>query len=169
MRKKVLILLIISLAVLETAPALAKKKKTPTPTPVPKASVSPNLAAMQKALRFYVYEKSTDVVSDVSGIFDSKAQKITLKCELKNQTQKEIHGARGTIRFTTLFGEYIADVYIESTTVLPPGEVVGINWDVPTDRLKPEAFEKLKQAKLEQIKQTWYPSMVVFTDGTILK
>ena len=148
-------------------PVLAKKKKTPTPTPVP--ATSTNMAAMQKALRFYVYEKSTDVVSDVSGLIDSKAQKITLKCELKNQTQKEIHGVRGTIRFTTLFGEYIADVYIESTTVLPPGQVVGINWDVPTDRLKPDAFDKFKKAKLEQIKQIWYPSMIVFTDGTVLK
>lgn len=152
--------------VLGACPVFAKKK-TPTPTPVPTAS--PNLAAMQKALRFYVYEKSTDVVNDVTGLFDSKSQKITLKCELKNQTQKEIHGVRGTIRFTTLFGEYIADVYIESTTVLPPGQVVGINWDVPTDRLSADAFDKLKKAKLEQIKQTWYPSMVVFTDGTVLK
>ncbi|SRR5579871_3061396 len=167
MRKKVLFLLIISLALLEAAPAFAKKKKAPTPTPVPAAS--PNLAAMQKALRFYVYEKSSDVVNDVTGLFDSKSQKITLKCELKNQTPKEIHGARGTLRFTTLFGEFIADIYIESTTVLPPGQVVGINWDVPTDRLSADAFDKLKKAKLEQIKQTWYPSMVVFTDGTVLK
>jgi hypothetical protein len=150
-------------------PVLAKKKKTPTPTPTAVPAVSPNLALMQKDLRFYVYEKSTDVVNDVTGLFDSKAQKITLKCELKNQTQKEIHGARGILRFTTLFGEYIADIYIESTTVLPPGEVVGINWDVPTDRLTPDAFDKLKKAKLEEIKQTWYPRMIVFTDGTVLK
>jgi hypothetical protein len=151
------------------SPALAKKKKTPTPTPTAVPRISPNLAVMQKSLRFYVYEKSTDVVSDVSGLFDYKAQKITLKCELKNQTGKEIHGVRGTLRFTTLFGEYIADVYIESTTILPPGEVVGINWDVPTDRLSADAFDKLKQAKLDQIKQTWYPRMIVFTDGTVLK
>ncbi|MGH7869262.1 MAG: hypothetical protein ACREP9_16905 [Candidatus Dormibacteraceae bacterium] len=149
-------------------PVLAKKKKAPTPTPTAFVSTS-NMAAMQKALRLYVYEKGSDVVSDVSGMFDSKAQKITLKCELKNQTKKEIHGVRGTLRFTTLFGEYIADVYIESTTVLPPGEVVGVNWDVPTDRLKPEAFDKLKKAKLEDMKQIWYPRMIVFTDGTVLK
>ena len=168
--KRYLLFILLVLALTVASPALAKKKKkssAPTPTPAPTASA--NLAAMQKALRFYVYEKSTDVVSDVSGLIDSKAQKITLKCELKNQTQKEIHGVRGTIRFTTLFGEYIADVYIESTTVLPPGQVVGINWDVPTDRLKPEDFDKFKKAKLEQIKQLWYPSMIVFTDGTILK
>lgn len=161
--------LIVLLLVFTTAlPVLAKKKKTPTPTPTVFVSTS-NMAAMQKALRFYVYEKGSDVVSDVSGMFDSKAQKITLKCELKNQTKKEIHGVRGTLRFTTLFGEYIADVYIESTTVLPPGEVVGVNWDVPTDRLAPEAFDKLKKAKLEEMKQLWYPRMIVFTDGTVLK
>ncbi len=132
-------------------------------------SVSPNLAVMQKALRFWVYEKSTDVISDVSGLFDSKSQKITLKCELKNKTGQEIHGVRGILRFTTLFGEEIADIYIESTDAIPPGQVIGVNWDVPTDRLTPDAFDKLKKAKLDQIKQTWYPRMIVFTDGTILK
>ncbi|HJT24840.1 MAG TPA: hypothetical protein VJ873_09700 [bacterium] len=169
--KKFLPLMALLLVFSTTLPAFAKKKvKTSlTPTPVPVAKASANLALMQKALRFYVYEKGSDVVSDVSGMFDSKAQKITLKCELKNQTKKEIHGVRGTLRFTTLFGEYIADVYIESTAVLPPGEVVGVNWDVPTERLKPEAFDKLKKAKLEEIKQAWYPSMIVFTDVTVLK
>lgn len=167
--KRYITLIALVLAITAATPALAKKKKTPTPTPTAIPQVSPNLALMQKSLRFYVYEKSTDVVSDVSGLFDSKAQKITLKCELKNQTGKEIHGVRGTLRFTTLFGEYIADVYIESTTVLPPGEVVGVNWDVPTDRLSPDAFDKLKKAKLDQVKQTWYPTMIVFTDGTVLK
>ena len=157
--------------ILAAHPASAKKKKTPTPTPTPSptAAPTPNTAAMVQALRFWVYDKGSDVVSDVSGIFDSKAQKIFLKCELKNQTRKEIHGVRGTIRFTTVFGEPVADIYIESTTVLPPGEVVGVNWDVPTDRLSPAAFDKLKNAKLDQVKQIWYPRMIVFTDGTVLK
>lgn len=147
------------------APALAKKsKKTPTSTPV-----ASNQPAMQKALRFYVYEKSTDVVNDVTGIFDNKAQKITLKCELKNQTGKEIHGVRGVLRFTTQFYEIVADISIESTAAIAPGQVIGVNWDVPTDRLKPEAFDKLKKAKLEDLRQVWMPTMIAFTDGTVLK
>jgi len=162
---------VLILGLLASSPVLAKKTKPKkTPTPVPTPTVAPaNTAAMQKALRFYVYDKGTDVVSDVSGIFDSKAQKIFLKCELKNQTRKEIHGVRGTIRFTTFFGETIADVYVESSAIFPPGEVVGVDWDVPTDRLTPKAFEKLKNAKLDQVKQIWYPRMIVFTDGTVLK
>lgn len=132
-------------------------------------AASPNLAAMNKALRFWVYEKSTDVVSDVSGIFDAKSQKITLKCELKNLTKKEIHGVRGTIRFTTFFQETIADITVESTAAIEPGDKIGVNWDVPTSRLSPEAFDKLKKADLSQIKQVWYPRMIVFTDGTVLK
>jgi hypothetical protein len=159
---------LISLAVLTmVGPAFSKTKVTPTATPVPKQS--PNLAAMQKALRFWVYEKSSDVVNDVTGLFDNKSQKITLKCELKNQTAKEIHGVRGTLRFTTYFGDVIADVYIETQLPIPPGQVLGVNWDVPTNRLTPEAFEKLKKAKMEQMKQVWYPRMIVFTDGTALK
>ena len=159
--------LLLFLAALAWTPALAKKTKTPTPAPAP--APAPNLAAMNKALRFWVYEKSTDVVSDVSGIFDSKSQKITLKCELKNQTKKEIHGVRGTVRFATFFGETIADIAVESTEAIGPGETIGVNWDVPTSRLSPGAFDKLKKADLGQIKQIWYPRMVVFTDGTALK
>lgn len=154
-------LIALVLAFTTAVPVLAQK----TPTP----SASPNLAAMQKALRFWVYDKNTDVVSDVSSLFDSKSQKVTLKCELKNQTGKEIHGVRGTLRFTTFFGETIADIYIEYAEAIPPGQVVGVDWDVPTNRLSPEAFEKLKKTKLDQVKQVWIPRMIVFTDGTVLK
>jgi hypothetical protein len=130
---------------------------------------SPAEAVLSKTLRFWVYEKTTDVVNDVTGLFDSKAQKITLKCELKNLTDREIHGVRGTLRFTTFFGEKIADISIETTAAIPPGQVIGVNWNVPTDRLSPDVFEKLKKAKLDQMKQVWYPSMIAFTDGTVLK
>ena len=145
-------------------PAFAQTPKTST---VP--AVSSNQAAMTKALRFWVYEKSTDVVNDVTGLFDNKAQKITLKCELKNLTGREIHGVRGTLRFTTFFSEKIADSFIETTAAIPPGQVIGVIWNIPTDRLSPDVFDRLKKTKLEQMKQVWYPSMIAFTDGTILK
>ena len=109
------------------------------------------------------------MVNDVTGFFDNKAQKIILKCELKNQTAKEIHGVRGTLRFTTYFGDVIADITVETQLPIPAGQVLWVNWEVPTERLTPEAFEKLKKAKMEQMKQVWYPRMVVFTDGTALK
>jgi hypothetical protein len=167
--QKVWIASLIMLVALNPALAKTKKKAATTPTPAPTPVASPNRAAMARALQFYVYEKSSDVVNDVTGLFDQKSQKVTLKCELKNLTQREIHGVRGTLRFTTFFGEKIADISIETTAVLPPGEVVGVNWNIPVDRLSPAEFEKLKKAKLEEMKQIWYPSMVVFTDGAVLK
>ncbi len=145
-------------------PAFAQTTKQSTAP-----AISPNQAVLAKALRFWVYEKSTDVVNDVTGLFDSKAQKITLKCELKNLTGNEIHGVRGTLRFTTFFGEKIADIAIETTAAIPSGQVIGVNWNIPTDRLSPEVFDKLKKTKLEQMKQVWYPYMIAFTDGTVLK
>ncbi len=155
------------IAGLMITPAFAKKKKTPAPTPT--SVPSSNQAAMARVLRFWVYEKSTDVVNDVTGLFDSKAQKITVKCELKNLTDREIHGVRGTLRFTTFFGEKIADLAIETQAAIPPGQVIGVNWNVPTGRLSPEVFENLKKTKLDQMKQVWYPSMIAFSDGAILK
>src|SRR5581483_10457436 len=124
LRLKILLAVILVLSTIN--PASAKKKKTPTPTPAPTATS--NQAAMLKVLQFYVYEKNTDVVNDVTGIFDSKAQKVTVKCELKNLATKEIHGVRGTLRFTTFFGEKIADIAIETQAAIPPGQVIGVNW-----------------------------------------
>ncbi len=146
-----------------TAPAKSVERAVPSgPSPAVRAE-------MAKALRFWVYDKGADVVSDVSGLFDSKSRKITLKCELKNQTRREMHAVRGTLRLATYFGETIADIYLETTTVLPPGEVVGVNWDITPDRLGPKVFERLQKVKLEQVKQAFYPRTIVFTDGSVLK
>jgi hypothetical protein len=145
-------------------PAAALRAK-----PDDSAVLSAHHAALVRALRFYVYDKSTDVVNDVTGLFDSKSRKITIKCELKNLTRREIHGVRGTVRFSTFFGDKIADVYIQSTAAIPPGRVVGVNWDIPMERLGPEAFKALNKTKLDQMKQSWHPSMIVFTDGAVLK
>lgn len=165
--KKKLFLLFLGLSIAWFAqPALAKKPKaTTTATPIAPSKK----AAMARALQFWVYDKGADIVSDVSGIFDQKAQKISLKCELKNRTAMEIHGVRGTIRFSTFFGETIADIYVETEASIPPGDTIGVNWTVGTDRLAPEAFEKFKNTKLDKMKQTWYPRMIVFSDGAVLK
>ena len=146
------------------APAKSAKKAAVPAGPSPEVR-----AEMQRTLRFWVYDKGSDVVSDVTGLFDSKSRKITLKCELKNMTDREIHGVRGTIRFSSYFGDVIADVYVETTAVLPPGKVVGVNWDVTPQRLGAAAFNKLGKAKLKQVRQAFYPSMIVFTDGKVLK
>ncbi len=137
------------------SPAFAKAKKPDS--------------KLQSMLRLYAYEKSTDVVSDVSGIFDAKAQKVTLKCELKNTTKKEIHGVRGFLRFTTFFGDVITDQSLETTVSLPPGQLVGVNWDIPAERFTPEALETFKKTKLDQMRQIWYPKMIAYTDGTVVK
>jgi hypothetical protein len=150
-----------------TAKAQAKKKKPSLASSAP--NVSPNANAMFRALQFAVYEKGTGLVSDVSGLFDSKTQKITLKCQLKNRTQKEIHAVRGTLRFSTFFGETIGDIYLETTATIPPGQTAGVNWTVGTERLNKAAFEKIKKMKLDQMKQIWMPRMIVFTDGTTLQ
>jgi hypothetical protein len=160
-----LLILAVSMPAISIAASKAKKKPVAAGTPV----YSANSAALFRALRFAVYEKGTGLVSDVSGMFDSKTQKITLKCQLKNQTQKEIHAARGTLRFTTFFGETIGDIYLETTAAIPPGQAVGINWTLGTERLNKAAFEKLKKMKLDQMRQIWMPRMIVFTDGTTLQ
>jgi hypothetical protein len=162
-RNKGILLLSAALWAVTFSTSTAKKAKA---TPAPVASKK---AALAGAVQFWAYDKGADIVSDVSGIFDQKAQKISLKCELKNRTSKEIHGVRGTVRFSTYFGETIADIYVETDAPIRPGEIIGVNWTVGTDRLAPGAFEKFKNTKLDKMKQVWVPRVIVFSDGTVLK
>ena len=151
-------------------PALAKNKKTKvTPTSTPIVQPSPNMAAMNQALKFWVYEKSGELVGDVMGMVDPKEKKVVLKCGLMNLTKKDIRGVRGFLRFTTLFGEYIGDVSLETTELVPAGQRVSVEWKAGADRFTPEGLQKFQKLKLEEMRQLWYPRMVVFTDGTMLK
>lgn len=137
-------------------------------TPLPKGP-SPNLALMQKTLKLWVFEKGGEFIGDVVGIVDQKEKKVVLKCGLKNLTPKTIHGVRGVIRFTTLFNEYIGDISVESTAVIPAGQSISMEWKAGADRFTPEGMKKFQKLKLEEMRQLWYPSMIVFEDGTTLK
>lgn len=164
--KKTLWIIIFALFV--SAPVAAKAKKaTPTPTPLVKPST--NMTAMNKALKFWVYEKGGELVGDVVGLVDAKEKKVVLKCGLMNLTKRDIRGVRGVVRFTTLFGEYIGDISLETTELVPAGQKVAIEWKAGADRFTPEGLQKFQKLKLEEMHQTWYPRMVVFTDGTMLK
>ncbi len=131
-------------------------------SPVPSAKLT-------KYLKLWAYEKGDDFIGTVGGIFDENRKKIVLKCALKNLTGKEIHGVRGVLRFTTLFGEYICDWTLESTTVVPPGETAGVDWKAGIERFTKKGLATFEKLKLGEMRQIWYPSMIVFSDGTIAK
>lgn len=146
----------------------AKLKKPLLPKPTP-AAVSPRTAAMNKALKFWVYEKGGEFIADVGGIFDEKMKKMVIKCGLMNLTKKDIRGVRGVVRFTTLFGEHVGDISLETTASVPAGQRVSIEWKAGADRFTPEGLKKFEKLKLEEMRQIWVPRMIVFTDGTTLK
>ena len=145
-------------------PVMAKTKKKAKATPTPASKVD-----LSKVMRLWVFEKGGEFVGDVLGIVDQKEKKIILKAGMKNLTGKEIHGARGILRFTTLFGEFICDLSLETTSVVPPGQSITIEWKAEGQRFTPEGMKKFEKLKLDQMRQTWYPRMIVFTDGTTLQ
>jgi len=162
MKKIVLILSVISIlaaGLVQAAPKTAAKT----------SPVSSRMAALQKVLKVWVYEKGGDFVGDVGGIFDQKRKVAILKCGMKNLTKKDIRGVRGVMRFTTLFGEYITDLSLETTAAIPAGQSVSVEAKVGSERLTEEALKKFEKIKLEEMRQTWYPTTIAFTDGTILK
>jgi hypothetical protein len=133
------------------------------------SGVKPNTAAMQKALKLWVFEKGGEFVGDALGLVDYKEKKFILKCGLKNNTKKDIQGVRGVLRFTTLFGEYIGDLSLEFTDKVPAGRSVSVEWKAEGKRFSKQGFEKFQKLKLSEMKQLWYPTAVVFADGTMLK
>ncbi len=134
------------------------------------ASSSPQPSAkLAKLLKIWAYDKGDDLIGSVGGIFDQNRKKIVLKCALKNMTGKEIHGVRGVLRFTTLFGEYICDWTLESTTAVPPGQTAGVDWKAGIERFTKKGLATFEKLKLEEMRQIWYPTMIVFSDGTIEK
>ena len=145
--------------------AKAKKKAKPTPAPASTA----NIAAMTKVFSLKAYEKGGEFIGDVVGIVDSKSKKVVLKCNLTNLSTREIHGARGVLRFTTLFGDYIGDLSLETTAIVPPRSTISVEWKAGAERFSEEGMKIFQKLKLEQMRQLWYPTMVVFSDGTILK
>jgi hypothetical protein len=165
--KKISFVLLIFFALAGSVSQAAQAKKKAKPTPTPLSSI--NAAAMNKVLKFWVYEKGGDIVGDVGGIFDPKIKTVILKCGLMNLTKKDIRGVRGVVRFTTLFGEYIGDISLETTAAVPAGQRVSIEWKAGSDRFTPEGLQKFQKLKLEEMRQLWYPRMVVFTDGETLK
>jgi hypothetical protein len=161
---KKITLMLSALFILTLGPALAAPKTT-----TKASSVSSKMASMQKVLRVWVFEKGGDFVGDVGGIFDQKRKVVILKCGLKNQTKKNIRGVRGVLRFTTLFGEYLCDLSLETTAAVPAGQSVSVEWKVGSERFTEEALKKFEKLKLEEMRQLWYPTTIAFTDGTILK
>lgn len=163
MKKKALLAVLLFLMSPYFSTAGTKKTESVSSKP------SPNLAVMQKSLKFWVYEKGGEFIGDVVGIVDQKEKKVVIKCGLKNLTKKDIRGVRGVIRFTTLFKEYIGDISVESTAAIPAGQSISMEWKAGGDRFTPEGMKKFQKLKLEEMTQLWYPTMVVFTDGTMLK
>ena len=163
--KTILTITALLLAATVSAQAKAKKKAKPTPTP----AVTANFAAMNKVLRLAAYEKGGEFIGDVIGIVDAKSKKVVLKCNLSNLSNKEIHGVRGLLRFTTMFGDYIGDLSLETTAIIPPGGTLSVEWKAGAERFSEEGLKTFQKLKLDQMRQLWYPTMVVFTDGTILK
>jgi hypothetical protein len=142
-------------------PPIAGADNLPTPSIIN----SPNQAALANAFQITAYEKSFEPL----GVAGQNHQEVDLRCVLKNLSEKEIHGVRGILQFTTLSGANITRQALESTAVIVPGQSISYTWKIPSDRFTAKGLKKFKNLKLDQMRQVWYPRMIVFTDGSILK
>lgn len=113
--------------------------------------------------------KDLDAASKVKGVFKKASRTVSLKCQLLNQGAKPLGALRGTLRFTSYFGDLIGDLSVEVVAPVAPGQSVTTTWKIKRERFSSdEAFKTFADTPLDKMRVTWIPSMVVLSDGTRL-
>ena len=164
MRLKPCLFAILFLLSLPSPWLLAKSKSV---SKVKKTTASNKLVSL---LQVKPYEKVLGTVSQVKGVFQKSARTVTLRCSLLNRTKQEIRAVRGTLRFTTYFGEPIYDLSLEAVRPFPPGQQVPMEWKLKRERFtSDETFKIFTDTPLDKMRVVWYPSVLVLADGTTLK
>jgi hypothetical protein len=114
-------------------------------------------------------EKTMDTTSKVKGVFSKSSRTVNLKCVLVNQSQKDIRAVRGTLKFTTYFGDPIAELTVELVTPLPPGQKIPTSWKIKRERFSSDdAFKVFADTPLQKMRMVWVPSVAVLADGSKL-
>ena len=125
---------------------------------------------LTRAVKVWAYSKDMGAASKVKNVFKKDAPTITVKMGFQNLSGKEIRASRGILRFTTFFGEGIYDLSWEAVMPIAPGQSASMEWKLKRANFaSDEAFEKFKKTPLDKMQQTWWPTVVVFADGTRLK
>jgi hypothetical protein len=125
---------------------------------------------LTKVLKVWAFEKDMGAASKVKGVFKKDASTIRVRCGFENLSKKEIRASRGVLRFSTFFGETLFDLSWEAVTPIPPQGTASMEWKVKRGHFPDkEAFLRFRKTPLEEMRQVWSPSVVVFADGTSLK
>jgi hypothetical protein len=119
---------------------------------------------LRKSVNFTVFEKFFRASNPYQGEYDDY---IVLKCAYENTSGKDIRAFRGSVLFTDLFGAEIFETSITISDAIKAGEKANWTGTLDYNRFR-EEHQRLRNARLEDMKVVWRPKSVIFGDGTQL-
>jgi len=91
----------------------------------------------------------------------------TMKFSYENRSGKDIRGFKGTIIYKDLFGDVITGLRLKEDRTIKAGQTVQVSKQVDYNQFM-DKDKKLREASLDNMKVTWEPDVILFTDGTSL-
>lgn len=117
---------------------------------------------LSSTLALAVYKKGFVPADYYSGSYDDY---ISLSVTINNLGTKEIRAFKGKLTISDLFGSLINNYVLDYDKRLKPGQNVRTTFFWKYNRFVDED-KKVRGTDLENLKITWFPEAIIFTDGT---
>jgi hypothetical protein len=91
--------------------------------------------------------------------------KFNITIVLKNNTDKDMSGVKGTVVFADMFGDVIKQMGVAVDSEIPAGKHITWSGSFGYNQFM-DADKKLRATAFEKLKITWLPEVYVYSDGT---
>jgi hypothetical protein len=117
---------------------------------------------LSSTLAVAVYKKGYVPADYSSGSYDDY---ISLSLTINNLGAKEIRAFKGKLSIKDLFGSLISNYAFDYDKKLKPGQNIRMTSFWKCNRFV-DADNKVRETNLENLKITWFPEAIIFSDGT---
>jgi hypothetical protein len=117
---------------------------------------------LRKTLVLTVFEKSLLPENADAGRFQSF---IMIKCVYENKSDKDIRAVKGAIRFADLFDKEILTSQMTIQDPVKAGQKANWIGQITYNQFI-SSHQQLVNTELKDMKVTWIPASIIFTDGT---
>jgi hypothetical protein len=127
-----------------------------------KSAAEAKQAELRKAINLTVFEKGFIPSNPSAGRYSDY---LTFKTAYENTSGKDIRAFRGAVRFADLFGQAIISVNLTIQDPIAAGQKATWSGTIEYNQFL-DTHKKLQNHELQNMKVTWLPESIIFTDGT---
>jgi hypothetical protein len=117
---------------------------------------------LRKCLVLSAYDKGFRPTDPMNGRFDAF---ITLKYAYENKSSRDIRAFRGSVRFADLFDKEIITSGLTVEDPIKAGAKATWSGEIKYNQFL-EPHQALMRTDLKDMKVTWIPTAIIFSDGT---